>query len=244
MRPLSASILLAVWDAAAVQSAPGRALALLAAACPDQAPEALARLSIGRRDDRLLTLREWAFGPELESLADCPRCGDCVELRFRVGDIRIPSGAADPPEAIVVTFDCQELRFRLPDSEDLAALAAAGDGVDRVSVLLHRCLLAAPGEDERPFGPLPDAAVEEIAGRMAEADPQADIELALSCPACGHGWLAPFDIGSFLWIEVDGWARRLLQDVHLLARAYGWREADILALSPQRRQRYLEMVGA
>jgi hypothetical protein len=242
MRPLTPSILLAVWDRAAVRSAPGRAMDLLAAACPDQAPEALARLSVGRRDACLLTLREWAFGPELESLADCPRCGECLELRFRVGDIRMLAGAADPPEAVSVTVDGRELRFRLPDSEDLEVLAA-GEGADGVSVLLRRCLLPGPGAEQGLPDRLPDAAVEEIGARMAEADPQADIELALTCPACGHGWLAPFDVGSFLWIEVDSWARRLFQDVHLLARAYGWREADILALSPRRRQRYLEMIG-
>jgi hypothetical protein len=35
-----------------------------------------------------------------------------------------------------------------------------------------------------------------------------------------------------------------LRDVHELASAYGWRESEILALSPQRRQAYLELVRA
>jgi hypothetical protein len=30
--------------------------------------------------------------------------------------------------------------------------------------------------------------------------------------------------------------------VHLLARAYGWRETDILALSARRRQSYIELI--
>jgi hypothetical protein len=38
-------------------------------------------------------------------------------------------------------------------------------------------------------------------------------------------------------------ARSLLAEVHSLARAYGWTESEILALSPQRRSTYLEMVG-
>ena len=78
---------------------------------------------------------------------------------------------------------------------------------------------------------------------MAAADPQADVELALSCPACGHAWPAAFDIASFLWTEVDAWARVLLHEIHALASAYGWREADILALSPRRRRAYLELIG-
>ena len=48
---------------------------------------------------------------------------------------------------------------------------------------------------------------------------------------------------SYLWHEVDAWALRLLRDVHRLARAYSWREADILALSPSRRQCYLDLLN-
>ena len=43
---------------------------------------------------------------------------------------------------------------------------------------------------------------------------------------------------------IAGRALRLLGHVHALARAYGWREADILAMSPARRQVYLDLAGA
>ena len=78
---------------------------------------------------------------------------------------------------------------------------------------------------------------------MARADPQADVTFSITCPACGHAWQAIFDIVSFFWREVNAWSYRLLYEVHLLASAYGWREADILAMSPWRRQCYLEMTG-
>lgn len=52
-----------------------------------------------------------------------------------------------------------------------------------------------------------------------------------------------FDIGAYLWEEVDAWADRTLRDVHLLAASYGWSERDILDLSPARRGRYLELAG-
>jgi hypothetical protein len=78
---------------------------------------------------------------------------------------------------------------------------------------------------------------------MAEIDPQADIQIALTCPACLHQWSAAFDIASHLWIEVNSWAMRILDEVHRLASAYGWSEADILELSPMRRQLYLGMIG-
>ena len=71
-----------------------------------------------------------------------------------------------------------------------------------------------------------------------------DLELALECPDCSQRWLAAFDIATFLWHEIDVWARRTLREVHALARAYAWREPDVLALSPTRRQIYLELSGA
>ena len=64
-----------------------------------------------------------------------------------------------------------------------------------------------------------------------------------TCPACTFTWSEPFDIVTFFWAEIDAWARRLLADVHVLASSYGWSERDILALSPVRRQYYLEMVN-
>ena len=79
---------------------------------------------------------------------------------------------------------------------------------------------------------------------MSEADPQADLEIDLACPACDHCWQASFDIESFFWSELSAWAKRLLGDVHILASAYGWRETDILNLPPQRRRVYLDLVNA
>lgn len=91
---------------------------------------------------------------------------------------------------------------------------------------------------------LPESVITALSQRMAGADPQADVHLALDCPDCGHQWRAAFDIVSFFWSEIGVWAKRVLREVHILASAYGWREDDILAMSPWRRQVYLEMLGA
>ena len=82
-----------------------------------------------------------------------------------------------------------------------------------------------------------------IAAEMEKADPQANVQLALDCADCGHRWLSGFDIVPFLWSEIDNWARRVLREVCALASAFGWREADILAMSAGRRQLYLQMIA-
>jgi hypothetical protein len=53
-----------------------------------------------------------------------------------------------------------------------------------------------------------------------------------------------FDVADYLWQELHAWAKDVLRSVHALAVAYGWREADVLALSPTRRRIYLELARA
>jgi len=242
MRVLSAAELLEVWEQGLSQSADQRALMLLAAACPETPPEQLLELSIGQRDARLLTLREWMMGPQLVSLATCPSCGDRLELNFAIADIRI-APKVEPATVLSLQVANYDIQFRLPNSEDLNMIAGHGDLNTANHHLLNRCILCVQHQGEvQPSDQLPDSVIQEILHQMAQADPQADIQLALSCPACRHDWQATFDIVSFFWTEIHAWACRILREVHTLASVYGWRESDILAMSPQRRQIYLELI--
>jgi hypothetical protein len=241
MRALSVFELLRVWERGLTQTPAQRALTLLAAACPDTQPDALARLSVGQRDARLLTLREWTFGPQLVSLAACPACGERLELTFDVAEIRVAS-EVEPVEALSLSLDDHEVRFRLPNSLDLAAIAGHEDAVEARRLLLERCLLTTQHNgEETPGDQLPSNVLEAVVERMAQADPQADVQLALACPECGHEWQVALDIVAFFWSEISVWAYRTLHEVHVLASAYGWREADILAMSPWRRGFYLSL---
>ena len=84
--------------------------------------------------------------------------------------------------------------------------------------------------------------MESLSVRMSELDPQAEIELDLSCQACGERWKELFDVEPFFWTEIQAWAGRLLLDVHHLAASYGWSESAILSMSPLRRSLYLNMI--
>ena len=83
-----------------------------------------------------------------------------------------------------------------------------------------------------------------ISRALDDADPCLDLALDLVCPGCDHAWSAAFDVGGFLWEEIDVRARRLLDEVHALARSYSWSERQILELSETRRRAYLERVLA
>jgi hypothetical protein len=236
MRPLSVTELLDVWDHGQAQPPVQRALILLAAACPDTSPNTLATLSIGRRDAHLLTLREGTFGRHMAGTAMCPSCGERLELALDVETIRMAS-EADPPAQCTLDINGYRVQFHLPSSEDVRALAQTEDPLCARRQLLDRCI-------EHGGSPLPDIVLDAVAQRMAELDPQADVQLALQCPSCSHPWHDPFDIATFFWGEIHAWAVRILREIHTLAAAYGWSESDILAMNAQRRQVYLDMVCA
>jgi hypothetical protein len=236
-----AADLLNVWERGLPQSPGQRALLLLQAACAEIPLERLAQFSIVQRDMHLLALREQLFGPRLASTATCPACGERLEFGFNGADIRAAT-EADPGTFSLARAD-YGVQFRLPNSLDLANLDPAADVEANRRRLLQECIIAAQrGGAEVAATDLPEEMVVAISERMAELDPDADLQLALNCPQCHHAWEAPLDIVSYLWTEIHGWAIRLLREIHLLASAYGWREADVLALSPGRRQAYLEMI--
>jgi len=242
MRALSAHELLDAWEKCLGRPPHERALTLLSALGGGDAG-ALSRLSIGRRDGALLELRERVFGPRLTSLASCPACGERMEMELEVGDLLVEQHDEQPASLALRAGDYDVL-FRLPDTNDLAALAPCEDAPEAARALLSRCVLSARlGDEEVDAARLPPEVLEAVGSRMGEADPQGDMRLALVCPACAHAWQESFDIGQFLWGELNAWAARTLGEVHRLAKAYGWREADILSLSPQRRRIYLDMVG-
>jgi hypothetical protein len=79
---------------------------------------------------------------------------------------------------------------------------------------------------------------------MEDLDPQAELRLELACQGCGHRWMILLDVAPFFCREMAYLAVRLAREVNILARAYGWDEADILAMSPARRALYWGMVSA
>lgn len=241
MRPLSAQQVVAVWERGLAEPPPERALTLLAAAFPDAGPAALAALPLGERDRRLLRLRAALFGPTLHAVAACPACADPLEFALPAdGLLALPS---DVPGPLSLDVEGWRLRFRPVDTDALRAALAAPDDARRA--LLLACVEAVALADAmQPTGTtVPEPVLCHLEAALADADPAADLVLDLTCPACATPFHAPFDAAAFVWAEVAALARRLLREVHALARAYGWREADVLALGAVRRAFYLDLAA-
>jgi hypothetical protein len=242
VQALSSSDILKVWERGYRLHPVDRALALLGAANPNTSWEQLAHLPVGQLNDQLLSLRELTFGPRMTCYAECPQCGEGLEFEVEADRMRTPDPGI-PTAASRLTFQSQGyvVRFRLPDSMDMAAAANSPDLAAARQALLKRSVISIEREGQ-PVEQLPAGLEAALMEHISRADPQADLQLDLSCPACSHTWALSFDIEFFLWTEINSQAKRLLREVHSLARAYGWKEAEILSMSTKRRQSYLEMV--
>lgn len=241
MRVPSAAEWLDVWERGQRLNATERTLLLLAAAEPDTPPAELAALPLGACNARLLELRAQTFGRALTIVTECPNCGTRLEAALDSDTLAPPqSQPSGAPQSF--SADGYTLEYRVPTTADLLAAAPIADVSAARTALLERLVLQANGAPVAAHT-LPAPVLDELTAHLAAADPFATIQLALMCANCGQAWNAALDVGSFFWNELEAWAQRTLRQVHTLASAYGWSEGEILALSPERRRSYLELVG-
>ncbi|MGC9535949.1 hypothetical protein [Streptomyces sp. UG1] len=253
-----AAELLATWEAGLAEAPTSRALLLHRTARPDADSATLPTLPVGEREADLFALRRALFGERMQVRLGCAACGEDMEFDLDAGEFARSlggrGGSADGPGGSVdggdssagatgpvvrVRQDGWDVEFRLPGVADLTAAARAADPR---AALLERCLVTAVrGGSAVTAADLSAPVQRRIAEAVEAADPGADVTLNVACPECGTATRAELDIASYLWTELDAWARDLLLDVHLLATSYGWSEPEILALSPLRRRYYLEL---
>jgi hypothetical protein len=227
---LAAERLLHVWEQAQHCGAVQRSLELLAHALPDHDRASLAGIDLAQRDWHLLRLRRRWFGGALAGCADCPACGERMEV-----DIDAVAIEGEYPDDAPWFVAADGQRFRMPTLGDLIAVAGGTDADAAARQLLVRCSL--------------DGATVDLATRFDEVDAglaaiaaERGFALALACTACGTPSRHQFDPTAFLWAELSTAAAQLIDDVDALARAYGWAEHDILAMSAARRRAYLSRI--
>src|SRR5262249_461923 len=158
--------------------------------CPDTPSDQLARLPIGQRDSRLLRLRELTFGPRLNGVAQCPRCFAQLELAFDAAEAGGALAIQHPgpqPQTFTPPIHSAEVGFRLPNRLDVAAIAFERNVSRARRLLLERCVIAithsgSTSSIDAATPQLLDATVQ----RMAEVDPQGDVQVMFACPSCGN----------------------------------------------------------
>jgi hypothetical protein len=238
--------LLSIWETAGEMQPTLRSLHLLSRLYPNADFQSS---TVGECNRQLMLLRKELFGDPFDAITLCPHCGEKTEVEFTVtGFLMATSTNTEGAQTRSIqqsNFGDYQLKWNLPTAADVASLAEFTDLDSARQSLLQRCLVEV-NDDRHQFDDKdwPAELVAFLSSEMDRLDPFADPNLDLGCPNCNFQWQATFDIGQYLWIEIDTYVRQLLREIHLLARAYGWSESSILALSPFRRSYYLELISA
>jgi hypothetical protein len=241
MRAVTQADLLALWESGKALHPLDWCLLAVNTMFPETQPDSVADWPIGRRNRALVEMQLACFGPTLRGWTSCRRCAD--KLEFALDGLALAESSL-PEQGTPIVVD--GWTFRLPTSRDLTRVAAEDDLGRAAVALVEMCRInGEAGPVERRFTTEIDwtgGDLDAIGDKMALADPLGEIMLHFDCSECGESFDESLDLPTFLRAEIEGRAKRLLREVHTLASAYGWGEAEILSLNPARRQVYLEMV--
>jgi len=154
-------------------------------------------------------------------------CAAPMDLPLRLTDFL----RREDPTRINLTGAIESLEVTVPTGDDQRAWLQQGS--DEPATMLARLL--------PPGAPIPaPASVAAIEQGLAEADPLTVLDIETRCPECGAENHMALDLENTCLAMLAGEQPRLIDDIHALALAYHWTEAEILAVAPERRRQYLE----
>lgn len=212
----------------------------LLGACLDEGGEERAlALTVGQRETLLLELRRSAFGERIEAVVNCPRCDETLDLELVTAELL--AGAPDASARVEMELEAEGAGWRavmrpVTGADQTAALDAA----EPATFMLGRCVSSLTRGDgvSWPLEGLSPGMADALDDAMRRLDPMAEIRLELVCPACRHGFFAPFDAAGQLFAELAAETDQLLREVMAIGRACHWNEGDILGLPRPRRRAY------
>lgn len=187
-----------------------------------------ADLSLAERDRALMAVYRATFQPAFELITDCPTCDMRLELTLDTADL--DQMLHVPPPALPAAL--KGIQVRDVTTRDLEAVAREQEPAQALQARLT-------GSQT-----LPASKGDTLAGWIDTRLSEAEINLNLTCVACGQKWQETLDIPEFTWFEIEKRAHGTLRDVAELARSFSWSEAAILGLGPIRRQAYLNLARA
>lgn len=182
-------------------------------------PGDAARLTVAERDRLLASVYRDSFGDQVGATAVCAVCGEQFDLDFAL------TALVDTVQAGALKREVRledGTRLRVPTGEDEQAVVAL-PATTAAETLVSRCVV----ESAEGGGDVNLAAAARL---LEEAAPVLDLELEAPCPECGGDNTVHFCIQDLLLGSIIRERPRLLGEVHLLARAYGWNLAEILGL--------------
>lgn len=239
-RPIDGLVEIRVAEAVeAFLSRPRRVTAIIAAMCErlgDRAAdeEQARRVSAAGREWLLQQSAQQFFRGTSWFEATCSECAERFDLELELAAVPRGSAGKGFPE-VEVTTSLGPRHFEAPNGRHEEAFAAQRGSEPRRSFAALCSLADDPWGEAQRFGErdleLIDSALETISPEVADG-------VEATCPDCRGRTRVRIDPLTFAFPRSD----MILRDVHTIARAYHWKEADILALPSQRRQAYAALI--
>lgn len=191
------------------------------------------RLTVGARLRALLEVAALSGVTGTEVAVACNGCGQALEVEVAFEEVV----RASPSSGESVATPCADghVVLRLPTGEDqLRWRRERVLGGEHGARAMLEGLRVGPARSALRVEWLP-----LLERALAEADPLVDFRLHAVCPDCDATTVHELDVEAAALAGLRRARRRLLDDIHRLASAYGWDEARILALPAWRRRHYL-----
>jgi hypothetical protein len=186
--------------------------------------------TINRRLQGLLAVTQATTGNLLILTVACQAqaCSELMDLPLRLRDYL---RREDPLRLDVQGDEKQGIEIRLPTGKDQRRWLASGTAPDQ----MRQCLVT-----QSSGAPLTSKWLETIDTALTEADPLTALEVEAVCPNCGVTNRIPVDLEQQCLRMLSYQQPRLMDEIHQLALAYHWTEAEILAIPASRRRHYLD----
>ncbi|MES9852176.1 MAG: hypothetical protein ABW170_10125 [Candidatus Thiodiazotropha sp. L084R] len=189
--------------------------------------------TVNRRLQGLLAVTLATRGELLILTAHCQQqaCSQPMDLPLRIRDFL---QSDDPLQVDVQSEGDQAVEIRLPTGNDQRAWLQ--EGHFSPDQMLERLI-------REPLNTTLSAEwFENIEAALMVADPLTILEIETLCPECGATNHLPVDLEHECLNSLAAEQPRLFDEIHQLASAYHWSEAEILAIPVERRRHYLRRV--
>lgn len=238
IRPIYGRLELALWEACTASHDRVTGIdRFIDTAMTFDSPQAGAEdLSTGDRQFVMAELtRRFAAGPFWMTVS-CTGCDTPYDIEIDLDRLPIsPAGETYPLSR--ATISSGEVEIRVPTGADQAAIAGIDDAMEAVAALAQRCIVT-PDRSLADDPDIRDADIATIDAALQATAPQVATSVASRCPDCDTANESAFDTASLFVASVTN----PLPEVHAMAMAYHWSEAEILALPRDRRHAYLALI--
>lgn len=211
------------------------------------------QLTIGDRERLVFAICISTFSEEMDLVSRCPfeECGALSEMTLNLNDLvyfKLGNKPANEFEFKALTNDGPlTVHFRIPtgyDQEKAGQQLTTNPNAPVEQELIEACILEVHNNKGKiiPHQHLLQVLKPQLEAAWSALDPASDPFSKINCPECNRDYTALLDGLQLLSTGLEN-RGDLFEQVHRLARVYHWSEGEVLSLTFDRRQRYLDIAS-